>query len=138
MIAEVLTNDEELPAVLPEPLSPQTVTRCLDLCTGSGALAIILADIFPHSKVDAVDISTDALEVAKKNVSSFELVDRVSLIHSDMFTSLSRDNKYDIIVCNPPYVTQKVRPNFILSRVAPQMESATPTVGLLKLGPPLT
>jgi HemK-like putative methylase len=109
VIAEILTHEEELPAILPEELTPATIKRCLDLCTGSAALALILADIFPRAKVDGVDISFDALEVAKKNVKEFDAADRVQLIHSDMFGSIEPGTKYDIIVSNPPYVTQKAR-----------------------------
>jgi ribosomal protein L3 glutamine methyltransferase len=82
---------------------PDEVTDILDLCTGSGCLPIMLADAFPHAHVDAVDISADALAVAQRNVSDYELQDRIALIESDLYTKLPQ-KKYDIIVSNPPYV----------------------------------
>lgn len=82
---------------------PEEVTRVLELCTGSGCLAIMLADAFPNAQVDAVDLSTDALAVAKKNVADYELQDRVTLIHSDLYDSVPK-KRYDLIVTNPPYV----------------------------------
>jgi ribosomal protein L3 glutamine methyltransferase len=82
---------------------PWAVTNVLELCTGSGCLAIMLADVFPNAQIDAVDLSTDALEVAKKNVNDYELRDRVTLYHSDLYHQLP-DKKYDLIVTNPPYV----------------------------------
>lgn len=82
---------------------PDAVTNVLELCTGSGCLAIMLADAFPNAQVDAVDLSTDALEVAKKNVADYELRDRITLHHSDLYDRLPQ-KKYDLIVTNPPYV----------------------------------
>ena len=82
---------------------PDAVTNVLELCTGSGCLAIMLADAFPNAQVDAVDLSTDALEVAKKNVAEYELQDRITLYHSDLYDKLPT-KKYDLIVTNPPYV----------------------------------
>jgi len=79
------------------------IESALDLCTGSGCLAILLADAFPHAKVDAVDLSPEALEVAEKNVSDYHLQDRVELIRSDLFKAL-KGRTYDVIVSNPPYV----------------------------------
>lgn len=84
-------------------LDPDEVTSVLELCTGSGCLAIMLADAFPNAQVDAVDLSADALEVAKKNVADYELQDRISLIRSDLYDSLPKKT-YDLIVTNPPYV----------------------------------
>lgn len=78
-------------------------TAVLDLCTGSGCLAILAAHAFPNALVDAVDLSPDALQVAKRNVADYELQDRINLIQSDLFTQLS-GKQYDIIISNPPYV----------------------------------
>jgi ribosomal protein L3 glutamine methyltransferase len=78
-------------------------TAVLDMCTGSGCLAIIAALKFPEAKVDAVDLSRDALAVAKRNVEAYGLQGRVALVESDLFTALE-GRKYDLIVSNPPYV----------------------------------
>jgi ribosomal protein L3 glutamine methyltransferase len=75
----------------------------LDLCTGSGCLAILAAAAFPNAMVDAVDLSHEALQVAERNVADYELKDRISLIKSDLFAQLS-GKQYDIIISNPPYV----------------------------------
>src|SRR5262245_13167678 len=81
-----------------------TVRRILDLCTGSGCLAILAALAFPEAKVDASDISDEALAVACRNISDYGLEDRISLIQSDLFEKLGK-RKYDLIVANPPYVS---------------------------------
>ena len=82
---------------------PDAVHKVLELCTGSGCLAIMLADAFPNAQIDAVDLSVDALEVANKNVAEYELQDRVTLYQSDLYEKLPT-KKYDLIVTNPPYV----------------------------------
>jgi ribosomal protein L3 glutamine methyltransferase len=82
---------------------PDDVANVLELCTGSGCLAIMMADAFPNAHVDAVDISRDALDVARRNVDTYELQDRVTLIESDLYQNVPK-KKYDIIVTNPPYV----------------------------------
>ena len=81
------------------PLGP----AMLDLCTGSGCLAIVAALKAPRAKVDAVDISADALAVAERNVSDYAVEDRVRLVKSDLFGNLA-GRRYDLIVSNPPYV----------------------------------
>lgn len=82
---------------------PGSVSNVLELCTGSGCLAILLADAFPDALVDAVDISKDALEVARRNVQDYKLDGRVNLIESDLYADVPF-KKYDLIVTNPPYV----------------------------------
>lgn len=82
---------------------PTEVTRVLDLCTGSGCLAILASQIFPDATVDAVDLSRDALDVAHRNVSDHGLEDRITLLHGDLFAPL-KGRKYDLIITNPPYV----------------------------------
>lgn len=83
---------------------PTAVTEVLDLCTGSGCLAILAADVFVGAKVDAADVSKDALAVAKRNVDDYGLDARVRLVESDLFMGLA-NRRYDLILCNPPYVT---------------------------------
>lgn len=82
---------------------PEQVEAVLDLCTGSGCLAIVAAAAFRNAHVDAADISADALAVAKLNVDHYDLAKRISLRASDMFLGLG-DARYDLILCNPPYV----------------------------------
>lgn len=84
--------------------APERIGRVLDLCTGSGCLAILAAEAFPAAQVDAADLSPDALEVAKLNISDYRLGDRVRAVRSDVFGGLGR-RRYDLIVSNPPYVT---------------------------------
>jgi ribosomal protein L3 glutamine methyltransferase len=82
---------------------PDSVKNILELCTGSGCLAIMMADVFPNAKIDAVDISKDALEVAKRNVHDYQCEDQITLIESDLYAQVA-NKKYDLIISNPPYV----------------------------------
>lgn len=85
-------------------INPEQVFAILDLCTGSGCIAIACAKAFPDASIDASDISAEALAVAKINALRHSVEDQVSLVESDLFSSLPR-KKYDIIVSNPPYVS---------------------------------
>lgn len=82
---------------------PSAVERVLDLCTGSGCLAILAAHHFPNAMVDAVDISRGAIEVAERNVADYGLDERITLHRGDLFAPLG-DDRYDLIISNPPYV----------------------------------
>src|SRR6478672_2910857 len=82
---------------------PDTVESVLDLCTGSGCLAILAGRSFPNAAIDAVDISKDALAVAARNVRDYGLEDRLTLYQGDLFAPLG-DRSYDLIISNPPYV----------------------------------
>lgn len=83
---------------------PEEVASVLELCTGSGCLAVLLADAFPQAQVDAVDLSADALEVAARNVADYAMQDRIALLQSDLYEALPKARRYDLIVTNPPYV----------------------------------
>lgn len=85
-------------------IDTDNIHRVLDLCTGSGCIAIACAYAFPEAHVDAVDISPEALAVAQKNNQEHHTEDTVSLILSNMWSALPPENQYDIIVSNPPYV----------------------------------
>ncbi|WP_428825223.1 50S ribosomal protein L3 N(5)-glutamine methyltransferase [Azonexus sp. IMCC34842] len=86
--------------------NPYEVVSALDLCTGSGCLAILTALAFPEAEVDAVDLSTDAIAVAERNVADYHLTDRLHLIQSDAFSKLA-GKRYDLIISNPPYVDEE-------------------------------
>jgi len=88
-------------------VAPERIRAALDLCSGSGCLAILLAHSFPHAVIDATDIDSRALRVARLNVAQYELSHRISLIRSDLFSKL-RGRRYDVIVANPPYVRAAV------------------------------
>jgi ribosomal protein L3 glutamine methyltransferase len=85
----------------------EQVTRILDLCTGSGCLAILAALRFPDAAVDAVELSADALEVAKRNVADHGLEERVRLLKGDLLQPV-KGERYDLIIANPPYVAREV------------------------------
>jgi ribosomal protein L3 glutamine methyltransferase len=82
---------------------PDGIERVLDLCTGSGCLAILASRHFPNARIDAVDISPDALEVAARNIGEYGLEQRVKLHRGDLFGPLG-ETRYDLIISNPPYV----------------------------------
>lgn len=102
-IGEILFAEylgEQGSSFLPDPM---TVTSAVDICTGSGCLAVIAAKFFPYATVDAVDLSADALEVAKLNVAEHDVADQVNLFEGDLFAPLE-GRTYDLIITNPPYV----------------------------------
>lgn len=82
---------------------PADIHSALDLCTGSGCLAVLLAHAFENARIDATDISNEALEVAHRNVTDYGLEQRISLLQSDLFNGLA-GRRYDLIISNPPYV----------------------------------
>jgi ribosomal protein L3 glutamine methyltransferase len=82
---------------------PEQVVSVLELCTGSGCLAILAAHAFPNADVDAVDLSAPALEVAARNVRDYELDERIALFEGDLYAPLP-ERRYDVILTNPPYV----------------------------------
>jgi ribosomal protein L3 glutamine methyltransferase len=84
----------------PDPLA---VRRVLELCTGSGCLAVLLAHAYPDARVEAVDLSPEALAVARRNVADHRLGDRIHLHEGDLFAPLGDEGPYDLIVANPPY-----------------------------------
>ena len=94
--------------LLREQLAPwlddaDAVTSVLDLCTGSGCLAILAAHSFPAASIDAVDLSPDALAVARRNVADYELAARIRLVEGNLFAAV-KSQRYDLIISNPPYV----------------------------------
>jgi ribosomal protein L3 glutamine methyltransferase len=104
----VLVPRSFIAELIPQQFSPwigdaDSVENVLELCTGSGCLAIMLADAFANSVVDAVDISKDALAVAERNIRDYKLEGRVNPIESDLYENVPF-KKYDLIVTNPPYV----------------------------------
>jgi ribosomal protein L3 glutamine methyltransferase len=100
-IGELLVKGD-LDAVVPDLAGAQSV---LDLCTGSGCLAILAAHHFPDATIHASDVSKDALDVAKINLADHEMTDRITLHHGDLFKPLA-GKKFDVIIANPPYVAK--------------------------------
>jgi ribosomal protein L3 glutamine methyltransferase len=90
---------------------PTEVASVLELCTGSGCLAILAARVFPNARIDATDISADALAVAERNVAEHDLVDRITLHQGDLFAPVA-GRRYDLVIANPPYVTRQVVVDF--------------------------
>lgn len=105
-------------------LDPVRIGRVLDLCTGSGCIGITAAAYLPDADVDLVDICTEALAVARLNVTRHNLEDRVRVLESDLFASLG-GNRYDVIVSNPPYVSRAELESL------PAEYHAEPSLGLL-------
>ncbi len=104
----VLVPRSFIAELIPDRFSPwvsdsDAVENVLELCTGSGCLAIMMADAFPNAVVDAIDISKDALAVAERNIREYKLEGRVNPIESDLYENVPF-KKYDLIVTNPPYV----------------------------------
>jgi ribosomal protein L3 glutamine methyltransferase len=85
---------------------PNAVADVLDLCTGSGCLAVMAADVFGKAQVEAIDVSPDALAVAKRNIADYQFNKRVIPFQSDLYADLPV-KRFDIILCNPPYVTDE-------------------------------
>jgi ribosomal protein L3 glutamine methyltransferase len=98
-IAEILRGPL-FPALIGEHAK---VRRVLDLCTGSGCLAVLAAQAFPNARVDATEISAGALDVARRNVAESGLAARIRLVQGDLFTPVAGE-RYDLILANPPYV----------------------------------
>jgi ribosomal protein L3 glutamine methyltransferase len=86
---------------------PEGISRVLELCTGSGCLAVLAAMRFPGAAVDAVELSADALKVAERNVADYRLQDRIALLKGDLFAPV-KGRTYDLIIANPPYVAAEV------------------------------
>lgn len=85
---------------------PDGVADLLELCTGSGCLAVLMAHAYPGAHIDAVDLSPDALEVARRNVAEHDLADRIALHEGDLYAPLPAGKRYDAIFTNPPYVNE--------------------------------
>jgi ribosomal protein L3 glutamine methyltransferase len=104
-IGEILFS-ENFAGDAPLLADPDQITSVLDLCTGSGSLAILAAKAFPQATIDAVDISGDALALAKLNVADHGFEDRVRLLQGDLFAPVGKA-QYDLIISNPPYVDKE-------------------------------
>jgi len=108
---DVLVPRSPLAELIPERFSPwldiAPGDRVLDMCTGGGCIAIAIAHFLPKTRVDAVDISPAALEVAARNVARHRVQERVNLVESDLFSGLDQE-RYQLIVSNPPYVAREL------------------------------
>lgn len=107
----VIVPRSHIAELLPDGLAPwigdpAAIESALDLCTGSGCLAILLAHAYPDADVDAIDLSSDALAVAQRNVADYGLAGRINLIRSDLYANLV-EKSYDLVISNPPYVTER-------------------------------
>ena len=105
----VIVPRSHIATLLQEHLEPwvrdrNRIRSVLDLCTGSGCLAILSARAFSRARVDASDVSPSALAVARRNIEAFRLGRRIRVVRSDLFKKL-HGRRYDLIICNPPYVT---------------------------------
>ena len=98
-IAELINHEDGFEP----PGFPKEVKRVLDLCTGSGCLAILAAHVYPEAHIDAVELSPDAFAVAQRNVHEHGLEDCITLYNGDLFAPL-KGKQYDLIITNPPYV----------------------------------
>lgn len=88
--------------------NPDNIKSALDLCTGSGCIAIALAYYFPEANIDAIDLSDDALDITNINIKKHQINNQVKAIKSDLFNSIKNTNKkYDLIISNPPYVNKQ-------------------------------
>ncbi|AWD32349.1 50S ribosomal protein L3 glutamine methyltransferase [Candidatus Kinetoplastibacterium sorsogonicusi] len=93
--------------LLDKDIIDNNIEDILDLCTGSGCLAILAAIKFKNANIDAIDISEDALEVANKNINLYRLNQQIKTYKSNLYSSLEKNKKYDLIICNPPYVNME-------------------------------
>jgi ribosomal protein L3 glutamine methyltransferase len=129
----VIVPRSHIAELLPHRLAPWLpwgeAKKVLDLCTGSGSLAILAALAFPKARVDASDVSAAALTVARRNVKSYRLGKRIRLVRSDLFAALP--GRYELILCNPPYVpTAEMRRPPAEYRAEPQLALAGGRDGL--------
>ena len=99
-IAELLPD-----GLIPWGVQPRSVKRVLDMCTGSGCLAVLAAQAYPRARVTGADLSRAALAVARRNVALHRMGRRVELVRSDLFAGLE-PQRFDLIIANPPYVTE--------------------------------
>ena len=105
-----LTQNYHVYLCVPGQDEENNAKKILDLCTGSGAIAVSLAKYLPQAEITAIDISNEALKIAKKNAISNNVENQITFISSDMFTNLNEE-KFDIIVSNPPYIKTNVIKN---------------------------